>query len=168
MNDASEIAAAQARVVELFRAEPHKSFSTKKVSGRLADGLRCTATMDSYTAVMDMDPVIGGGGTGPSPGFYIRAGLVGCVAIGIKLAAAREAIPIEAIDVDVEMDFDDGAMLGMATNSAAPLETRIKVRITSSAPWDQVSAMVDRAMEADPYYVALKEPQAVKLTLSRG
>ena len=53
-----------------------------------------------------------------------------------------------AIDVDVEMDFDDGAMLGMATNSAAPLETRIKVRITSSAPWGVVSAMVGRAMEA--------------------
>ena len=119
MNDASEIAAAQARVVELFRAEPHKSFSTKKVSGRLADGLRCTATMDSYTAVMDMDPVIGGGGTGPSPGFYIRAGLAGCVAIGIKLAAAREPIPTEPVDAGVALVLDHGRWRGARPTSSS-------------------------------------------------
>ena len=74
----------------------------------------------------------------------------------------REGIDIDAIDVDVEMDFDDGAMLAEGTNSAAPLETRLTIRIESTAPWDAVAAMVERALAADPYYLAFRDRQNIK------
>ena len=114
---------------------------------------------------MDMAEAIGGDGSAPTPGFFIRAGLVGCIAIGIKLTAAREGIDIGAIDVGVEMDFDDGAMLGVGDNSAAPLETRFTIAIESTAPWDEVEAMVGRALECDPYFLALRDAQSVKTKL---
>ena len=117
---------------------------------------------------MDMGKGIGGDGTAPTPGFFIRAGLVGCVAIGIKLAATREGIAIDSIDVDVEMDFDDGAMLGVGGNSAAPLETRFTIAVTSAAPWEQVTAMIDRALAIDPFFIALRDAQNVKTRVVAG
>src|SRR5262249_31362744 len=116
-------------------------------------------------AIMDMSKVLGGDGKGPTPGFFIRAGLAGCVAIGVKLTAAREAIAIDTLDVDIEMDFDDSAMFGIGSNSAAPLETRFIITIKSPAPWKDVAAMVDRALAIDPFYIALRDAQKVTTRL---
>ena len=115
-----------------------------------------------------MPKVLGGDGSAPTPGFFIRAGLIGCVAIGIKMTAAREGVPLESVDVDVEMDFDDSAVFGLGSNSAAPLETRFTIALQSSAPWDQVTAMVDRALAADTFFLALKDAQNVKARVVRG
>jgi uncharacterized OsmC-like protein len=112
-----------------------------------------------------MPEPIGGEGSAPSPGFHIRVGLVGCIAIGIKLTAAREGIDIGAIDVDVEMDFDDAAMIGVSDNTAAPLETRVTIAIESAAPWNEVTAMVGRALERDPYFIAFRDVQPLKTKL---
>jgi uncharacterized OsmC-like protein len=157
-----EIRAAIERVVSVFRRKPEAALSSKKASGRLEEGLVCRLTSDGPAVAMDMPKVLGGGESAPSPGYFIRAGLIGCVAIGIKLTAVREGIDIDAIDVDVEMDFDDGAMLAEGTNSAAPLETRLTIRIESAAPWDVVAAMVDRALDSDPYYLAFRDRQNIK------
>ncbi|MGO1078700.1 OsmC family protein [Inquilinus sp. CA228] len=157
------IRAAQERVAEVFRRKPDAALSTIRASGRLDQGLVCRVRQGDHEAVMDMGKVIGGDGSAPTPGFFIRAGLAGCVAIGIKLTAARESIPVESIDVDVEMDFDDGALLGVGSNPAAPLETRITVALRSAAPWEVIEAMVARALAADPYYLALRDAQSVKV-----
>jgi uncharacterized OsmC-like protein len=114
---------------------------------------------------MDMSQTLGGDEKGPTPGFFIRAGLAGCVAIGIKLTAAREAIAVDSINVDVEMDFDDGAMLGVGSNTAAPLQTRFTITLDSAEPWAKVTAMVDRALAADPYFLALRDAQNVTARL---
>ena len=139
--------------------------NTKRATGRIEHGLVCNVRQDDYTATMDMPEPIGGEGSAPSPGFHIRVGLVGCVAIGIKLTAAREGVDIGAIDVDVEMDFDDAAMIGVSDNSAAPLETRIIIAIQSTAPWEEVTAMVGRALERDPYFIAFRDAQPMKTKL---
>lgn len=157
-----EIRAAIERVVSVFRRKPEAALSSKKASGRLQEGLVCQVTADGPAVAMDMPKVLGGAESAPSPGYFIRAGLIGCVAIGIKLTAVREGIDIDAIDVDVEMDFDDAAMLAEGTNSAAPLETRLTIRIDSAAPWDAVVAMVGRALDADPYYLAFRDRQIIK------
>jgi uncharacterized OsmC-like protein len=161
MNRDAHIRAAQERVAAVFRSKPKAAFSSSRASGHLGEGLICKVRQDGHEAVMDMSKVIGGDDTAPTPGFFIRAGLIGCVAIGIKMTAAREAIALDAIDVDIEMDFDDGAMIGVGTNSAAPLETRFIITLQSSAPWDKVTAMVGRALDADPYFLALKDAQSV-------
>ena len=163
-----EIRAAQERAADIFRRKPGAALSTKRASGHLSQGLVCTVHQDDYKAVMDMPPPIGGEGSAPTPGFFIRAGLAGCVAIGIKLAAAREGIAVETIDVDVDMDFDDSALLGMGGNTAAPLETRLTITLKSAAPWSEVTAMVQRALAADPFYLALRDAQNVKVSMVPG
>ena len=163
-----EIRAAQERAADIFRKKPGAAFSSIRANAHLGDGLACTVRQGDYEVVADMPKVLGGLGSAPSPGFFVRAGLASCVAIGIKLAAAREAIAIEAIDVDVEMDFDDSALLGMGGNSAAPLETRLTITLATSAPWHEVTAMVERALAADPFFLALRDAQNVKVGMVPG
>ncbi len=110
---------------------------------------------------MDMGTVLGGAGIAPTPGFYFRAAIAGCAAIGIKMTAAREGMEIDAITVDIEMDFDDSALLGMGTNSAAPLETRLMISLKSHEDGEKLKAMVDRALGADPFFLALRNSQKV-------
>lgn len=170
MDRNAEIRDAQERVIAVYRKKPNTAFSTTQASAHIEDGLTCTFRQGSREAVMDMSKVLGGDGKGPTPGFFIRAGLAGCVAIGIKLTAAREAIAIDTLDVDIEMDFDDSAMFGVGSNSAAPLETRFTITIKSPAAWEKVTAMVDRALAIDPFFVALRDAQkvAARLVPSKG
>jgi uncharacterized OsmC-like protein len=161
MDRNAEIRAAQDRVIAVYRKRPDTAFSSVQASAHVGEGLTCKFRQGDHEAVMDMSKVLGGDEKGPTPGFFIRAGLAGCVAIGIKLTAAREGIALGSIDVDIEMDFDDSAMFGVGSNTAAPLETRFKITLQSAAPWEEVTAMVDRALAADPYFLALRDAQNV-------
>ncbi len=159
------IRSAQERAISIFQRKQSAALSSAKVSGRLDEGLRCTVSSDELDVRMDMPKALGGDGSAPSPGFFVRAGLIGCVAIGIKMTAAREGIPLESVDVDVEMDFDDGAMFGLGDNTAAPLETRLTITLKSPAPRAAVEEMARRALAADTYYLALRDAQRVNFTL---
>ncbi|MGE3875856.1 MAG: OsmC family protein [Parvibaculaceae bacterium] len=161
MDRNAEIRAAQERVIAVFQQKPQAALSTVKGNGRIEDGLACTFRQGRHEAIMDMGKVLGGDEKGPTPGFFIRAGLAGCIAIGVKLTATREGMPIDAVEVGVEMDFDDGALLGVGKNSAAPLATRVTIAVQSQVPLDRVTAMIDRALAADPYYLALRDAQNV-------
>jgi organic hydroperoxide reductase OsmC/OhrA len=160
-----DIRSAQERVLSIFGRKPSAALSSAKASGCLEEGLCCTVSSSQLDVRMDMPKELGGDGSAPTPGFFVRAGLIGCVVIGIKMTAAREGIPLESVNVDVEMDFDDGAMLGLGDNTAAPLETRLTIALQSPAPWPAVEAMARRALAADPYFLALRDPQRVNFTL---
>jgi uncharacterized OsmC-like protein len=168
MSTSTEIRAAQDRVAEAFRRKPGMAFSTVKGSASVADGLLCRYRQDSREVSMDMGTVLGGTGVEPTPGFYFRAAVAGCIAIGIKMTAAREGIEIESVDVGIEMDFDDSALLGMGTHTAAPLETRLAISIKSRADGGGLKTLVDRALAADPFFLALKDAQKVITTLEPG
>jgi hypothetical protein len=65
------------------------------------------------------------------------------------------------------MDFDDSAIFGMGDASAAPLVTRIEIQIDTDAPSEDLEAVVQAALDADPYYLALRDPQAVETCIKR-
>src|SRR5271166_2071554 len=151
MDRDDDIRSAQERAISIIRRKPSAALSSAKTSGRLDEGLHCTVSTGQLKVTMDMPKALGGDESAPTPGFFVRAGLIGCVAIGIKMTAARAGIPLEPVDVDVEMDFDDGAMFGLGDNTAAPLETRLTITLKSPAPWAAVEDMAQRALAADPY-----------------
>ena len=66
------------------------------------------------------------------------------------------------------MDFDDGASLGLGSNTAAPMQTRLNIALKSDAPADKLNSMVDRALEADPFFLALRDPQAVVTKIEKA
>ena len=79
---------------------------------------------------------------------------------------------LAAVEVAVETDFDDSALFGLGAASAAPVETRVRIAIESDEAEDRVHELVGRALEMDPWYLALRDAQTVvpslRLTGSAG
>ena len=97
MNGIQELRTAVERAATLFRKKPAAALATIRATGRTVDGLSCHVRQGAYEAVMDMPVGIGGKGSAPTPGFFVRAGLAGCIATGIKLTAVQEGIDIVVI-----------------------------------------------------------------------
>ena len=83
------------------------------------------------------------------------------MAIGIKQATASKNIRCKSVDVALEMDIDDAAMFGLGKNTAAPLDTRLTIKIISNALPEVIQTLVDRVLEMDPFYLALRDAQSV-------
>jgi len=151
------------RVIGVFEKRPDKARSTNHASACVKDGLQCKFTQGDRNTIMDMPAIMGGDDAGPTPGFFARAGIAGCVSIGIKQAAILAELEFEQVTVDIETDFDDAAMFGLGTESAAPLETRLSIQIQTAEPEPKVIKMIDEVLERDPWFLALREAQSVKL-----
>ena len=131
----THIQKAQHAVIARMEAAPEKAQSTLRTCGLVEDGLACRVTQGKFEALLDLGLAMGGTATGPSPGFCGRAAIAGCVAIAVKMLAAREGVAFSRVDVAVEMDFDDAALFGVGQGNAAPLATRVAVDIETFIVW---------------------------------
>lgn len=165
MDKDTRIRDAQNRVKAVFIKRPQKALSTNHATAVVKDGLTCTFTQGEVSAVMDMPEIMGGDAAGPTPGFFARAGIAGCVSIGIKQTAVMAGAVFDSVTVDIETDFDDSAMMGLGDALAGPIETRLAIRISSRLPDAEVSALVKKALGMDPWYLALRDTQNVKFNV---
>jgi uncharacterized OsmC-like protein len=156
------------RAVSVYKRRGSAALNMVSGSASITEGMRCEFTQGELKAISDMPKIVGGGATAPTPGFYARASIAGCVATSIKAAAIRAGIALRKITVDLEMDFDDGASMGVGDRSAAPLETRLAIRVDTDAPQKIVDDLVSRALTVDPYYLALRDPQIVKTSVTKA
>ena len=161
------IRAAQARAVERMQADPGLARSTTATTGVIRDGLACHISQGKFTAVSDLGRGMGGDAAGPSPSFYARAAIAGCVAIAIKMHAANEGRAFRQVEVTVETDMYDLALFGIGSQSAAPLLTDISIAIDSDEEPGVVAAIVKTALARDPWYLALRDRQVVTTTLQQ-
>lgn len=161
----SVIRDAQNKVIARMKADPEAARSTLVTTGRIGQGLTCAVTQGKFSAVTDLGHGMGGDAAGPSPGFYARTAIVGCVGMGIKMLAAREGLSFHSMTVTVETDFDDSALFGLGSASAAPLETRVNIHIESAEDPAVIRALVNRVLEMDPWFLALRDAQVVRPTL---
>ena len=161
MTTNEDIRSAQSKVREAFAMSPDTALSTTHASAEIGHGLKCVFKQGAETAVMDLPEIMGGTNKGPTPGFHARAAITGCVAIGIKMEAANQRISIDGIHVGIEMDFDDSAALGMGSNSAAPLVTRLVITVKTGHEEAEIQALVAQVLEKDTFFLALRDEQAV-------
>ena len=170
MTTNEDIRTAQSNVREAYATRPDSALSTSYASAEIGHGLTCVFRQGTETAVMDLPEVMGGTNKGPTPGFHARAAVSGCVAIGIKMEAANQGISIDSIHVGIEMDFDDSAALGMGSNSAAPLATRLVITVTTDHEESDIQALVAQVLAKDTFFLALRDAQAVsaKIVLDRS
>ncbi|GEM_PF-853954 len=151
----------QNAVIARMAADLDAARSTIVTTGRIDEGLSCTVRQGKFSTVTDLGRGMGGDATGPSPGFHARAAIAGCVGMGVKMLAAREGAVFRSIEVTVETDFDDSALFGLGTATAAPLKTRIGIAIDSDEDEALINEIVDRALVMDPWFLALRDPQNV-------
>jgi uncharacterized OsmC-like protein len=168
MDKDSAIRQVQARIMAVFEKRPAAGRSTSAISARVENGLRCAVAEGDHTLIADMPEAMGGDEAGPTPGFYARAGLASCIAIGIKMTAVREGHMLDRVEVRVETDFDDAALFGLGDAVAGPLETRIVVWAVAGMSAAALDALVERALQADPWFRALHDAQSVRVSVEAG
>ncbi|HET9163480.1 MAG TPA: OsmC family protein [Solirubrobacterales bacterium] len=89
-----------------------------------------------HTLVVD-EPASVEGGTdaGPSPTRLVAAGLAACTAVTVEMFAARKGWDVGAVEVDVDVEYDDFAPLSFQVTLRLPrgLGEEQKARLTTIA-----------------------------------
>ena len=166
-----------AGAIGYLTANPSEArYTDSPATARLVDpqGLRTHVAGDDVGQMAtDMPTSVGGGGSSPSPGWYLRAAEASCVATLIAMRAAQEGAPIEELEVTVDSESDDRGILGIGDDiPAGPLRTRIHVRIKSQAAddddddiWDPI---VNWAVEHCPVTDAVRRasPMTVRISIN--
>ncbi|WP_375688635.1 OsmC family protein [Pseudooceanicola sp. LIPI14-2-Ac024] len=155
------IRTSQAQVIARMQADPAACQRTYVTTGRIGVGLACQLEQGHTTAITDLGPAMGGDAAGPSPGFYARSAIAGCVGIAIKMLAVREGLCLDALTVTVETDFDDTAIMGLGSSRASPIRSRVIIGIVSTDDPECIAEVVDRALDRDPWFLALRDAQVV-------
>ncbi len=170
MANDGQIAKALNRVAEVFAKKPETALDTDRATARLEDGLKCIVTQGEHSAVMDMGEVMGGESAGPTPGFFGRAALISCIAMGLKIEAVRAGVVFDSIDVSVEMDWDNRGMFGMNDAPAGPLAIRVEIDIQSRADNATIQAVVDEGLKNDSWLQVFLNPQDIRpiININRG
>src|SRR5271169_2075693 len=110
MKQVEKIKTAVERTIKALTLKPAlgKGTGVSKVS--ITNGLTCEIQEGDWKFKADMPESVGGSNSAPTPGVYGRAALGSCLAIGYMMKAAEMNISIERIEVEVQADYDDGAL----------------------------------------------------------
>ena len=166
LNNNLAIKSALDRMVDVYQKKPQTARSTSAITGLVEDGLACTISDGNLTVVADLPGAMGGNDSGPTPGFYARAGIAGCVSMGIKMMGAHAGHDFRSVKVTVETDFDDRAMFGLCDDTAAPIETRVGIEVDSDLDEAELKAFVEDVLEHDTWFLGLRDRQLVKTQIN--
>ena len=151
MADPQAIREISERHVRLLSSRPERGRLSCTTRARLAGGLRCEIEEDGWKLAADMPTKVGGDGSAPTPGVLGRGALAGCLTIGIAAWAARLGVAVDAIEVEVEADFDARGELGMGDVPPGYQEVRYTVSIESLAPRAELDRLLAMAERHSPY-----------------
>ena len=157
--------------IDYLNANPAEArYTDSYATARIADpaGLRATVEgPDGAQLTTDMPTSVGGGNTGASPGWFLRAAEASCVATLIAMRAAHQGIQLDDIEVTVDSESDDRGILGADDRvPGGPLSTRVAVRLRAvGAERQQLQELVDWAVEHCPVTDAVRRaiPMTVEL-----
>ena len=139
------------RSIKAVTLKPALALGTGISKTRVVNGLSCEITEGNWKLVADMPEAVGGKAGAPTPGVYGRAALGSCLAIGYMMRASLMQITIHSLEVEVQADYDDGALLGTSNADPGYSEIRYTVSIETDSPEDVVMRMVDEADQHSPY-----------------
>ena len=161
MKEFEKIKTAVERCQKAFTLKPAMGKSTAVSKVSMVNGLTFEVNEANWKFSVDMPEGIGGNNSGPTPGVYGRAALGSCLAIGYMMKAAELNISIKNLEVEIQADFDDGALLGTADKNIPPgyLEVRYTITIESDAPEEKIIQMLDDGDKHSPYLDVFLRPQ---------
>jgi uncharacterized OsmC-like protein len=159
------IRAAIERVAQHFTRNPQDAISHGKPAVAVVEsGLRCRAEgPGGAVLVSDMPKAIGGGGSAPTPGWFLLAALANCDATVIAMRAAQVGIELTQLEVHVQSTSDDRGIVGVGADVApGPLAVRVNVRIAADgASSEQLHDLVQWAERHSPIGDALRRAVTV-------
>ena len=116
------------------------SYTDSEATATIEQGLRVRVDGPGGLSVTtDMPESVGGGNTGPSPGWLFRAALAACEATLVAMQAARDGIALQGLTVTVDSKSDDRGILGMDPNvPAGPSSVRVRMNARADGDIDQL------------------------------
>jgi uncharacterized OsmC-like protein len=150
--DNDQIRAILERNVKAVALRPGVGQNTARTKVRLKPGLECEVTEGPWALTIAMGEKSGGTGAGPNPGILGRGALGTCLALGYAMWAIRLGVQIDALEVEVEADYDSRGELGIS-DDVPPGYTQVRyiVTVTSPAPEEEVRRLIDTADRYSPY-----------------
>lgn len=137
---------------------------THKNTAVIENGTRCRVQEKKFDFFVDVPPSVGGGGAGPTPGAFVRSALTSCVAIGIKLWAARAELPVNFVEVRLEADVDARGELGVDDDIAPGfLDMTLIIDVQSPSPPEEVEAVINRSLKYSPLLDVFSNEQKIRM-----
>lgn len=133
---------------------------------RGGNGLTCEIEEGRWKLTADMPSQIGGSGSAPTPGVFGRAALGSCLAVGYMLHAAKLGVPITSIEIEIQADYDDGALLGVSEAVPGYSEVRYIVTVESTASPIDVQRVIDTGDAHSPYLDVFSRAQTCRRTVN--
>ncbi len=171
MASAEHIKAALDRAACTVRTRPAVGQRVYVSTAVVEDGLACRVQEKDHVIVADLPLSMGGENQGPSPSTLLRAALSSCVAMGVKMWAARHGVPVERVEVRVETGVDARGQFGVADEVTPGFESILThIDVVSPAHPERVAEIVETSLRFSPLVHALRQSQAIatKLSVSRS
>jgi uncharacterized OsmC-like protein len=159
MGQTSRVAGDQEQLRELLERKaravtlrPAVGRATARTRVTLMPGLACEVEEGPWKFIAGMSDKSGGTNAGPNPGILGRAALGSCLALSYAMWAARLGVALDALDVEIEADYDSRGELGVSDDvPPGYLQVRYRVHVTSQAPEADVRRLVETADKYSPY-----------------
>lgn len=165
MTDVANIRETAERNAKLLALKPERGHLTAVTTARKGPGLHCEIAEGPWRLTADLPAKAGGGDTAPTPGMLGRGALASCLVIGISMWAARLGVPIDALEVEVQADFDARGELGVGDATAGYEEVRYRISIDSPADAQTVAALIEKAERHSPYLDVFSRGQTLTRAL---
>ena len=167
MASQENIRSALERAAATISLKPSVGQRLYKSTAVVENGLACRITEKNHVLIADLSPSMGGEGSGPSPSALLRAALSSCVAIGVKMWAARKSVAIDRVEVQVETGVDARGQFGVSQDISPGFEgVRINIRIDSAAGQKLLAEIVATSLRFSPLMDAFCNAQAVETHLT--
>jgi uncharacterized OsmC-like protein len=150
MVDPNTIKKAFERIRMLVKEKPGIGKKTVSTNVRLKEGTTCEVVHKDWTFKVDIGEAEGGNNAGPGPGLLQRGALGGCLAIGYVQQAAVMGIPIDHIEIEIEVDKDLSGRLGLSDHPSGSKSLRYNVLIESPASEVKIQNVVEKADRLSP------------------
>jgi uncharacterized OsmC-like protein len=133
------------------------------------EGLACCVQEKNHVVMADLPPSMGGEDSAPSPSVLLRAALASCVAMGVKLWAARKDVAVDRVEVRVETEYDARGQFGVSETIVPGFQSvRIHIDVQSAADPDLIRGIVDTSLRFSPLTDAFRRAQVLETHLSVG
>lgn len=157
--DQAHIRTVLERNVKAVSLRPAVGQGTAVTRVRLRDGLACDIEEGPWKLTAGMTEKYGGSGEAPNPGVLGRGAFGACLAIGYAMWAARLGVPINALEIEVQADYDVRGELGVSGDvRPGHSEIRYVVTVSSPAPIDEIERWLDLADRCSSWRDNLANP----------
>ncbi|MXO58266.1 hypothetical protein GRI89_01740 [Altererythrobacter salegens] len=163
MPTATETRIALERADKLVTLAPERGQRTYTNTARIESGTLCSVEEKGHRFLVDAGKGLGGGNEEPTPSALLRSALSSCIAIGVKLWAARREIPIDHVEVTLETDTDARGLLGLCSRTPPGFTgMRVQIDVRSPAPREVVEDVVATSLRLSPLVDALANAQQIQ------